>query len=1100
MGRASLAVLAILLVTVPMASAEVVTLDASVEGVSVDVIESSAQRTVIEYDVGTFTTSSVEIRGETYKTVALEGESNTYARGLPELPDVARSIVIPDDAEMFVRVLSSHHVDIPGVRVAPSKGVITRNIDPATVRYSFDSVYDGDAWYPSELAYAREPYIMRDVRGVVVVVNPFRYNPATETLRVYDRIVIEVAPVGPGKANVLTHRPGAGVVDEFKRIYERHFLNYASVESFRYSPVDEVGKMLVICYDSFMTNMQPFVDWKNQMGVPCEMVSVTTAGSSASNIQTYIQNYYDTNGLAFVLLVGDAAQVPSLSAAGGASDPSYSLVAGGDSYPDIFVGRFSAESTSQVDTQVLRSVEYEKLPQAAADWYHKGTGIASAEGPGDDNEYDNVHMNNIRVDLLASTYTDVDQIYDPTATSSMVSNALNNGRSIINYVGHGSVTAWSSSGFSSTHVNALTNDNMLPFIWSVACVNGAFTSGTCFAEAWLRATNGSEPTGAIGMYASSINQSWNSPMCAQDEMVDLLVGTSAYGVKRTFGGLSYNGSCLMIDEYEADGIDMFKTWHVFGDPSLRVRTDTPSALSVSHDVYIDPIATTFEVTVSGVEGALCALYYDGDPYGSAFTNASGIATISVTGTPPTDVDLAVTATSFNAIPHFGTVHVGQAYVPSIEATPSYFDFVLEPDETDAGTLRISNVGEPLSVLHYDLEIVDAGTPRDLTGSNAAASPTEYLPGATIDFVFSIYNGSGDDEWITAATLDFPPGATVVSCTDFQVSTRTLTWDGATGDGATVGWLGGGSNVIYMAESAVSTISLAIDAGFVGDLDVDYLLEGDGWGGAPHTVSGTVTIGPPAGPTVTLIAPDGGEVWGIGESHSILWGSTGTLDYVALDCSTDDGATWSSISASTENDGVYPWFVDAPVSNTCLVRVTGLTEPPIDDQSDGPFAIYQPVTWMAALPMSGDVNSGQSSDIAVTVDAAGLPEGDYFADILIDSNGGARITVPVALHVQATSVDDDLPRISVLYGNYPNPFNPTTQIAFALPADGPANVSIYDTNGRLVRTLVNGVIEAGPHSVTWNGKSNAGVDVASGIYFYRLEAAGRELGGSMVLLK
>ena len=66
---------------------------------------------------------------------------------------------------------------------------------------------------------------MRDVRGMVVVVNPFQYNPATRTLRVYDRVTVEVAEVGPAKSNILTSRP-ATLNTEFRKIYERHFLNF----------------------------------------------------------------------------------------------------------------------------------------------------------------------------------------------------------------------------------------------------------------------------------------------------------------------------------------------------------------------------------------------------------------------------------------------------------------------------------------------------------------------------------------------------------------------------------------------------------------------------------------------------------------------------------------------------------------------------------------------------------------------------------------------------------------------------------------------------------------------------------------------------------
>ncbi len=103
------------------------------------------------------------------------------------------------------------------------------------------------------------------------------------------------------------------------------------------------------------------------------------------------------------------------------------------------MGRFSAESVAQVETQVLRAVEYEKRPQAGAAWYHKGTGIASNQGPGDDGEYDNVHIGNIGTDLLGFTYTAVDGIYDPTGTAAMVTTALNDGRSVIHYCGHGSL-------------------------------------------------------------------------------------------------------------------------------------------------------------------------------------------------------------------------------------------------------------------------------------------------------------------------------------------------------------------------------------------------------------------------------------------------------------------------------------------------------------------------------------------------------------------------------------------------------------------------------------------------------------------------------------
>jgi len=75
--------------------------------------------------------------------------------------------------------------------------------------------------------------------------------------------------------------------------------------------------------------------------------------------------------------------------------------------------------------------------------------------------------------------------------------------------------------------------------------------------------------------------------------------------------------------------------------------------------------------------------------------------------------------------------------------------------------------------------------------------------------------------------------------------------------------------------------------------------------------------------------------------------------------------------------------------------------------------------------------------------------------------------------------------------YPNPFNPATSIAFSLPAAGHVAVHIHDAAGRLVRTLLDGTREAGPHTLVWDGRADDGRAVASGVYFARL--IGPEVG-------
>jgi hypothetical protein len=93
--------------------------------------------------------------------------------------------------------------------------------------------------------------------------------------------------------------------------------------------------------------------------------------------------------------------------------------------------------------------------------------------------------------------------------------------------------------------------------------------------------------------------------------------------------------------------------------------------------------------------------------------------------------------------------------------------------------------------------------------------------------------------------------------------------------------------------------------------------------------------------------------------------------------------------------------------------------------------------------------------------------------------------------------------AVLGANVPNPFNPTTRIAYALPAETgtiPVALDVYDVSGRLVRTLVDGPGKPGAHVVSWDGTDAAGRPVASGVYFYRLRWNGQEDAKRMVLIR
>ncbi|MFH1319824.1 MAG: C25 family cysteine peptidase [Bacteroidota bacterium] len=682
----------------------------------IELVSSNPNSTIIKFNVNGFAKKPVTTgKGAAYIIKTDKGTPILKA-GAPDLNKLTASIIIPDKAKMNVEVISSVYTDYQNIDIAPSKGNLKRNINPATVPYTYSAIYQENRFFPAKLAELRKPYILRDFRGQTVIVYPFQYNPVTKTLRVYNEITVKVKviPKANESANQFNRtKPLKKIQTDFRKIYDDHFLNYQAA-SLKYTPVEEQGNMLIICYGSFMSDMQPFIDWKKLKGIPVEIVDVATIGG-ATAIKSYVANYYNTNGLTFLLLVGDASEVPTYPSSSGDSDNSYAYISGSDSYPELFAGRFSAENTTHVQTMVTRTINYEKYPPQSGSWYNTGVGIASDEGPGDDGEMDYEHIRNIRSSLLGYNYSSVHELYDGSqggqdaagdATNTMLSNIVETGISIINYTGHGGQTSFVTTGMDNNDVNNLTNVDMYPFIFAVACVNGDFSTGTCFAEAWLRATHNStgEPTGAIATVMSTINQSWDPPMSGHDEMNDILIESYGSNIKRTFGGLSMNGCMKMNDDYGAAGDEMTDTWTIFGDPSVVIRTDVPDSMTVTHDPTVLLGATQFQV-LCNTEDALVSLTIDGEIIGTGYING-GVSTIVFTALSTVDT-LKVTVTAYNKVPYLGDVLIIPPSGPYIHYSSCIINDISGNNDSDA------DYGESIE-LNVTLNNVGISTANDVS--------------------------------------------------------------------------------------------------------------------------------------------------------------------------------------------------------------------------------------------------------------------------------------------------------------------------------------------------------------------------------------------------
>jgi hypothetical protein len=198
---------------------------------------------------------------------------------------------------------------------------------------------------------------------------------------------------------------------------------------------------------------------------------------------------------------------------------------------------------------------------------------------------------------------------------------------------------------------------------------------------------------------------------------------------------------------------------------------------------------------------------------------------------------------------------------------------------------------------------------------------------------------------------------------------------------------------------------------------------------------TPTVPDTTPPVVTVIRPNGGEIFVIGSEEEIEWTASDddSVANVDIHYSTNAGGAWNPIATGIPNSGSYLWTVpNDPVNGSALIKVVArdVAQNVAADSSDAPFTL-QSVSSVPNLP--------------------------------------GVITRPLVMQ------------------NRPNPFNPGTFIGFALPAAAHVTIEVFTIGGRQVATLHDRVESAGYHEVFWDGRDAVGRIMPSGIYFYRFNA-------------
>jgi hypothetical protein len=524
-------------------------------------------------------------RSDKSGSVRVDNSSPLLVTGFPDLVGLTGALVLPDKGEMKLRIVSSEFKEYQNILILSSPGDWNRNTRQHW-DHIYKNVYRENAFWPGILAECGEPFIVRDIRGQTVTVYPFQYNPVSKVLRVYYEVVVALVVDENSGNNPLNGKCAEPSPSEFKDIYAYQFLNYKKEDSRKDDPAGLIH-MLIISDGKYIGALQPLIDWKMQQGIMCEVVDVENLGNDAGGIKDYVKNKYYTDGLSYLLLVGDLEDVPSVRTELGWSDNSYGYVSGVDHYPDIFVGRFSASTLNHVMIQVERTIRYEKYDFASYDWISKNAGIASDQGPGDDNEMDFEHVRNLQRDLLNSSYTYSYELYDGSQGNEdspgdpnwlMIRDAVDRGAGCILYTGVGDCSSWETSGFTTNDVFQLSNKDRYPFIISAGCYGGQFGEQVCLAEAWLRASKDNVPTGAVAVLMASGKLGWYPPMHAQDAMVHLMTDNTNGSEIKTFGEITMGGCIEMNNKYGQLAYNMTDIWNISGDPSLIIHTGTPKPI------------------------------------------------------------------------------------------------------------------------------------------------------------------------------------------------------------------------------------------------------------------------------------------------------------------------------------------------------------------------------------------------------------------------------------------------------------------------------------------------------------------------------------------
>ncbi len=616
-----------------------------------NILESSSEKTVIDVTLPGFWITDISIDEDIYQEIVIPGHFTTMDIGEPAIPVIRSLIAIPRNCDIDITYTINDQIKLEGYSITVFEEPLTDNTNHQS-RTKPKEIYPTK---PDFVVQITEPGVWKDLNILRVEIAPISYDSTQHTLTVSPQMTVELyyslSYGNPTYADT-------SVSPQFDQMYHNYVINYDYLDL----PIQRINtpgtKYLIISHPDFISAIQPLADWHYQEGFETEVLSLTT--SSFSDVKDEIITRFNQGDLEYVLLVGDTSYIPIATWDGFYSDYYYACITGEpDLYADIAVGRISASSSTEVTNQVNKILKYEQDPPQDL-WLNNIILVAhKQEAPG---KYVGC-KEEIRNDIIPQPPFVIDTAYghQDTGTNANVANAIDEGRNIVNYRGHGNETTWQVWSYTNEYweisdVDALSNGNKTPIVFSIACLNN-YLLVDCLGEAWMN----KYPGGAVA-HLGATDPSYTIPNHDYDK--ELFRQFTLYGQYR-IGWMSNAAATHIIDIHGSYGIENAQMFLWLGDPATEVWTDIPETLSVDSPPIIPYGQSVFEVKVESngnpVENAQVCLLQPNGFYASGYTDTTGMVELEVDVQNLDEATLTVSA--HDHLPYIIQVQIGSSYPP-----------------------------------------------------------------------------------------------------------------------------------------------------------------------------------------------------------------------------------------------------------------------------------------------------------------------------------------------------------------------------------------------------------------------------------------------------